>query len=610
MRVAPRPAAWRSWLQRVSIFKIVVLLVALFIAVVLVASLVRLTVWAWDQYGSGIPSYYVHDIFGDGAVRQLLSNTAIVVGISSVLGTLIASILAWLNERTDASIGQTGRVLPLIPFLMPAIALPLGWIFLAVPQVGILNLVLRSILGDVGIHLSSGPLNIYSWPGMIFLYTVVLCGFAFLVLSGSLRNLDPGLEEAAQMAGARPLTILFRIVLPAMRSAVVGAFFLCVIVGLVMVSVPVTIGVSANIPILSVQLVDDVTTQFPPEYANAFLLGIMMLVPILLLWWLQHRVTRKGNLAVIGGKAAGSRPLRMGRRGRVVGRIVFLGYALIAVFLPLCGLIYVAGLKLWQGSWPSSWSLLSNVSSVMSSPQTRPAILWSLFFGLAGGAALIITAHILSYAQRMFSRFGSVVDGLAKSPAVVAQILLAIALLVTLGGAPFHLAGSPWLLFIGYVLVFLPFASVITTAAHQEIGKDLVEASWMAGASDFRTLRSVVTPLCRPALAGGFLLMFVIVSGETNISLILANQVRPVVGFEMVDLFNYGSFPQVASFALVVTAVNLICVFAFMWLVSTSSPDRVPRHRLANLQRRVRKWHVPSGAARPAVEPGAVSLID
>ncbi len=601
---------WRSRLQRVSVFKIVVLLIALFVAVILVATLIRLAVWAWDQYGTGIPGYYVHHIFGDSGIRHILINTAIVVVVSSVLGTFIASILAWLNERTDASIGQTGRVLPLVPFLMPAIALPLGWIFLAVPQVGILNVVIRSVLGDVGIHLSSGPLNIYSWPGLIFLYTVVLCGFAYLVLSGSLRNLDPGLEEAAQMAGAGPLKILFRVVLPAMRSALVGAFFLCVIVGLVMVSVPVTIGVSANIPILSVQLVNEVTTQFPPEYANAFLLGIMMLVPIVLLWWLQHRVTKRGNVAVIGGKAAGTRPLRLGRRFRIIGRLGFFGYALIAVFLPLCGLIYVGGLKLWQASWPTSWSLWSNVSDMLNSPQTRPAILWSLFFGVTGGLALIITAHILSYAQRVFRRFGSVVDGLAKSPAVVAQILLAIALLVTLGGAPFHLAGTPWLLFIGYVLVFLPFASVITTAAHQEIGKDIVEASWMAGASDFRTLRSIVTPLCRPALAGGFLLMYVIVSGETNVSLILANQVRPVVGFEMVDLFNYGSFPQVASFALVVTVVNLVCVFAFMRLLSTSSRDRVPRHRMANLGQRLRGVHLPGEPSRPAAAPGVLTSAE
>jgi hypothetical protein len=60
--------------------------------------------------------------------------------------------------------------------------------------------------------------------------------------------------------------------------------------------------------------------------------------------------------------------------------------------------------------------------------------------------------------------------------------------------------------------------------------------------------------------------MYVLVSGETNLSLILANTDRPVVGFVMLDLFNFASFPKVASFALLITAVNLTCVAVFMKL--------------------------------------------
>ena len=122
--------------------------------------------------------------------------------VSSALATFIAAILAWLNERTDASIGMVGRVLPLIPFLMPAIALPLGWLFLASPRAGALNLLLRAGLDRIGIHLTDGPLDVYSWPGLIFLYTVFLCGFAYLVIASSMRTLDRGLEEAAKIAGA------------------------------------------------------------------------------------------------------------------------------------------------------------------------------------------------------------------------------------------------------------------------------------------------------------------------------------------------------------------------------------------------------------------------
>jgi iron(III) transport system permease protein len=549
----------------------VVVLIGLFVVGTVFVALGRLAVWSWDAYGTAIPHFYWTHVFANAAVRHTLTNTAIVVVVSSLLATFVAAILAWLNERTDASIGLVGRVLPLVPFLMPAIALPLGWLFLASPGAGLLNVGLRAVLRHVGVHLQRGPLDVYSWYGLVFLYTVFLCGFAYLVISSSMRNLDRSLEEAAKLAGAKPLRVLFRIVLPALRPAMISAFLMCFIVAVVMVSVPITIGSGANISILSVLLINLVTAQSPPQYADAFLIGILLLVPILLAWWFQRRAAARGRFAVIGGKASMGAHLQLGSWRKAVGRSIFLGYILIAVVLPVLGLVYVAGLDFWSGTWPDHWSPVANIRAALSDPQIRRAIETSVILGLGTGAALVLVAHLLSYGQRLFPRLGHFIDALTKTPAVVAQILIAIALLVTLGGSPLRLGGTFWLLFIGYLVVFLPFASVITTGAHHEIGRDIVEAAKIHGSSDGRTLRSIVTPLTRPALVGGFLLMYVLVSGETNVSLILANTQRPVVGFVMLDLFNFASFPKVASFALVITVVNLTCVAVLMKVLTGRS---------------------------------------
>ena len=559
--------AWR----RVSGFQVAIVLIGVLVAGTVFIALGRLAVWAWDDYGTGIPDFYVSDVFGDAAVRRMLINTAIVVVVSSSLATMVAAILAWLNERTDASIGIVGRILPLIPFLMPAISLPLGWLFLATPTAGVLNIGIRAVLGVVGIDIKSGPLDIYSWPGLILLYTVFLCGFAYLVLSSSMRTLDRGLEEAAKIAGAGPVKILFRIVLPALKPALFSAFLMSVIVAVVMVSVPITIGAGANISILSVELVNLVTTQSPPAYGQAFLLGLLLLLPILLAWWLQRRTAARGRFAVIGGRGQVGQHMILGGWGKAIGRLIFLGYIFVAVVLPLLGLIYVSGLSFWSNRWPERWSPWSNIELAINDRVTRQAIVTSVILGLSVGAMLILVSHLLAFGQRLFPKLGQFVDVLTKTPAIVAQILVAIALLVTLGAPPFGLEPR-WLLFIGYAVVFLPFASVLTTAAQQQIGKDVVEAAKVAGSSDLRTFRSIVSPLTRPALVAGFLLMYVLVSGETNVSLILASTQEPVVGFVMLDLFNFASFPKVASFALVITFVNLTCIAIVMRLLSGRRP--------------------------------------
>lgn len=558
------------WRPRISGFQIAIVTIAVLVAGIVLVTLGRLALWSWDEYGTSIPSFYWHDVFGNVALRTMLKNTAIVVLSSSAIATVVASLLAWLNERTDASFGTAGRVVPLIPFLMPALALPLGWLFLASPQAGLLNMTIRGGLKRIGIHLASGPFDVYSWPSMIFLYSVFLVGFAYLVLASAMRGIDRGLEEAAKLAGARPPRILMSIVVPALRPAMFSAFLMCLIVSVVMVSVPITIGPGANITILSVQLVQLITTQSPPQYGQAFLLGLLLLVPVVIAWWLQRRTASRGRFAVIGGKAAAGRRLQLGR-WRPVGQAIFLFYALVAVVLPILGLVYVAGLDFWTNQWPpQSWHLFSSIHKAVDDPVIRSAIKTSVILGIASGAVLVATAHLLAYGQRLFPRLGQFVDALTKTPAVVAQILIAISLLVTLGAPPFDV-DTKWLLFIGYLVVFVPFASVITTGAQAQVGRELIEAAKIFGASDLRTFRSIVTPLLWPSLVAGFLLMYVLISGETNVSLILASTQRPVVGFVMLDLFNFASFPIVASFALVITAVNLVCIAIFMKLLSGRS---------------------------------------
>lgn len=556
-----------GWGFRISGFQIATAAIGVIVAGTVLLTLGRLAVWSWDEYGTSIPSFYWHDVFGTPALRTMLKNTAIVVLLSSALATLLASLLAWLNERTDASLGAAGSIMPLIPFLMPALALPLGWLFLASPQAGLLNMAIRGALSRIGIHLNTGPLDVYSWPAMVFLYTIFLCGFAYLVIASAMRSIDRGLEEAAKLAGARPPTILVRIVLPALRPAMFSAFLMCLIVAVVMVSVPITIGPGANITILSVYLVQLITTQSPPEYGQAFLLGLLLLIPVVSAWYLQRRTAARGRFAVIGGRVAAGQRLKLGS-WRIVGRVIFLGYVLVAVVLPIFGLAYVAGLDFWTSVWPpGSWHPISSIRAAVDNAVIREAIKTSVILGIATGAVLITVAHILAYGQRLFPRLGQIVDALTKTPAVVAQILIAISLLVTLGAPPFNI-GAQWLLFIGYLVVFLPFASVITTGAQAQIGRDIVEAAKIANASDVRTFWSIVTPLMRPSLIAGFLLMYVLISGETNVSLILASTQRPVVGFVMLDLYDFSSFPTVASFALLITVVNLTCIAVFTKVLS------------------------------------------
>ena len=72
------------------------------------------------------------------------------------------------------------------------------------PNAGWLNLAIRAALGLDG----SGPINIFSMGGLILCQALASAPFIFLLLSATLRTMDPALEEASGASGASPLTTL------------------------------------------------------------------------------------------------------------------------------------------------------------------------------------------------------------------------------------------------------------------------------------------------------------------------------------------------------------------------------------------------------------------
>ncbi len=557
--------------RHAGVFGVASIVLGLIVAGTIVAVMGRLAFLAWDRFGLGVVSFYVDDVLNNPPAREIVLNTVLVVGVSCTLATLLAAILAWLNERTDAGIGTVGRFLPLIPFLMPGLAFPLGWLFLAAPKVGFLNLILRGLLDMVGVHLESGPIDLFSWPGLIALYTVPLTAYAYLVISSAMRNLDPGLEEAAKMAGANPVRILVRIVLPALRPAMISSFLICMIPALAMLSIPLVVGYGTDISVVSVYILRRITDSFPVGYAEAFLVGLLLILPIIVVWLIQRRSAASGHIAVIGGRVAIASRLRLGRRWKIVGRSVVITYALVGVGLPLFGLLYVSGSPSWTAKLPTEWNPIAIALETLQTPRIIGAVGNSLTLGLVSAVVLIVIAQLLTFGQQTNPRLARYVDALAKSPAAIAHILIAIGVLLTLGGPPFRLPPSV-LLVVAYVICYIPYASVVTTAAQQQVGRDLLEAARMAGASDSRMLRSIMTPLTRNALIAGLILVFVLISGDINVALILASGPTPVVGSAMWEIFEFGGFAPVANFALVVTLVSMTAVFGIAFLIGRSAP--------------------------------------
>jgi iron(III) transport system permease protein len=280
-------------------------------------------------------------------------------------------------------------------------------------------------------------------------------------------------------------------------------------------------------------------------------------VPILLAWLIARRSGRRGQ-AVISTTRGSLALMRLGRGGRRIGRTVLVVYVIIAVVLPVLGLLWVSGVPFWGTSLSGKWDPITNLQLLWHNSEAVQGIINSVVLGVVGALVIMTVAQLLAYGQRLFPRFGGLLDGLVKAPAAIASILLAMGIVLTFGGPPFNFSGSYELLFIGFFLAFIPFASVMANAGQLQMGKDVIEASQVSGGSELRTFRRIVRPLVSSNFAAGCVLVFILIIGDVNLSLLLSSSARPTVGYAMLDLQIDAAFPSIATYSLVVAIVNVL----------------------------------------------------
>lgn len=495
-------------------------------------------------------------------IAETLLNTVMVIGVGGACALIAAAAFAWLNTRTDASMGWLSEAMPVIPVLIPPIAMVIGWVLLLTPGAGSINIVLRSLLGIEG---TEGPLNIYSMPGLMFLYALELLPYAYLVMTSAFRSIDPSLEEASRIYGAGPLRTLVKVTLPAVKPALGASTLLMLVMGFALFSAAAIVGTTARIDILSARVVQLLHGVFPPQTNEAVALSLVILIVIGLAWLAQNRILRLQRFATVGGKGMRTTPVRLGVM-KWPARLALMGYVAAAVVLPILALLYVSLQQFWTTKFNlNAFSLDAYIEIFVENQHTRAALINSVMLGVAGATiGMAIAFFVAILARRRPGRTTAALDGVVKLPGALSHIVIAIAVLLAFGGSPFFLGGTLAILLIAYVMIYLPQGSVTAGSAVSQVSDQLMEASYMAGARESRTMRRIALPLMLPGLAGGWVLLFALIAGDLTASVLLSTTSTPTVGSTLLDQYQNGTFPTIAALALVITAISAVVVLTVL----------------------------------------------
>jgi iron(III) transport system permease protein len=519
----------------------------------------------------------VTDTLAMSDLTKILLDTTLIVVTSATGALLIGASLAWLNERTDARMGVLTDVIPILNFLLPVVAGAIGWLLLLSPRAGYLNWMIREVLGVFGVELTQGPFDANSWPVVIFVYTLNLVPFAFLLISAGLRNMDPSLEEQSAVCGAGLLTTLRRVTLPLMKPSVVGSMFLMSWFGLALFSVPLILAQPAGIDVLSVRIVEALRNQYPAQTGIAIGLGAFVMFALGTIWYIQRRILTGGRFGAIGGKSGGASRMELGS-WRWVARSYMIGYLIVAVLLPFGALLVVTLNGYWTLNVDWGSLDLDSIRRIFEDRTAGEAFRNSLILAsVAATTAVVLAAVASTWIAKARGFLPRLSEGAMRFPAAVSNTVLALGFVLAFGGPPFRLGGTVIILLMAYIVVSMPEAAVVSDTSLSQIGEELSEASEVAGASSGRTFRRVLLPLMAPGLLAGWALIFVRVLGDLQVSALLAAASNPVVGFQILYLFTGAGFGDMAALATLLTLMSTTIVASVLLLSRRTSRWTRPR---------------------------------
>src|SRR5579864_3907565 len=160
----------------------------------------------------------------------------------------ITIFLAWALTRTNIPLRGVMEGLVISHIFLPFLPLAMAWAVLASPRAGLLNVLIRNL---VHLPITSGPINILSMGGLIWLSALGIPTFLYLLVGPAFRSMDASLEESARMSGLGPFATLRRITIPLLAPSILGAGILAFILALQSFEPELILGQPANIYVFS-----------------------------------------------------------------------------------------------------------------------------------------------------------------------------------------------------------------------------------------------------------------------------------------------------------------------------------------------------------------------
>ncbi len=488
----------------------------------------------------------------------------------ATLSTLLTLALALPGAYVFAHYQFRGKSLLLalttIPFVLPTVVVANAFTAWLGPH-SWLNQALMTLFG-----LDRPPINLQHTIWIILLahifynYTIVL-----RIVGGFGANLNPRIEEAARMLGARPRDVLRHVTLPLLRPAIAAAALLVFIFCFTSFGVILILG-GPRFATLEVEIYRQTVNFFNLPLAAA--LSIVQILFTFSLMWVYTRLQARTTVPLdLRPRVHTQRRATSLRDRLIVGANVAL--MLVLLLSPLLALVERSFRLGGEFNLRYYGELFVNRrDSILYVPPIQ-AVINSLGIALAVvGLALVlglISASLLARPgrRRGIRRLQAVFDPLLMLPLGTSAVTLGFGFIIALDEPPLNLRTSLLLLPLAHTLVAFPFVVRSLLPGLRGIKPSLREAASIMGASPWQVWRQVDLPIVGRALLVGAVFAFTISMGEFGATSLIARPQTPTMPVAIYRFLgqpgalNYGQALAMSTLLMLVCAAGMIAIERF-----------------------------------------------
>ncbi len=484
------------------------------------------------------------------------SNSAILLVGVGICTFLMGVSTAWIVSIYEFPGRKYFEWLLILPLAFPSYMMGYSYVGL-LEYTGPVSSWLRN---NFDIHFVGPIIDIMNMPGVIFILSISLFPYVYVLCRASFSQQSSTFREAAVLLGSSNPRVFTKIALPLARPAIAGGLAL---VGMEVLNDYGTIKYFG---------VDTFTSGIFRAWFSlgdintAIYLSAILTLFVLVLIWLENlqrgnrRWTNRSDNSKPVKKIELSKPMR-------IALMLFCSFILsISFIFPLTQLI------IWVSE---TWRYVIDAEF---------GILIFRSFSLAMGSAVLIAllSIVLLYTVRInplrwiryitkTSSIGYAIPGAVIAVGVMVPMMKLDKFLnqFLYEGAGLLFSGTIFIVIFSYIIRFLAVGYNAIDSGFQKTGISVNEIARSLGASPFRTLLRIDLPLIRNSIAAGILLAFVDIMKELPLTLILRPFNFNTLATKAFDMATNEMIAESANASLVVVLTGIIPVILLNNVISS-----------------------------------------